>query len=198
MQRSYDKPTNFSWAARGISEEAVINLPAVENLHRNIHSAPQVSTTTSYKHCSNIRSPYRVPNDLNVVQWTLFKQSLLMQTLRDAFSAFAPTYGSMFKMLDYKLDISRNQNLPFNSRMLTALAFLPTKDVRGFVAVCTEIRILVMLPTNCWPTLRTSILAIFALILREIIQYFQKNFRTCFIALMPSFHEPIIAWRLAS
>ena len=29
---------------------------------------------------------------------------------------------------------------PFNSRMLTALAFLPTKDVRGFVAVCTEIR----------------------------------------------------------
>ena len=140
MQRSYDKPTNSSWAARGISEEAVINLPAVENLHRNIHSAPQVSTTTSYKHCSNIRSPYRVPNDLNVVQWTLFKQSLLMQTLRDAFSAFAPTYGSMFKMLDYKLDISRNQNLPFNSRMLTALAFLPTKDVRGFVAVCTEIR----------------------------------------------------------
>ena len=63
-----------------------------------------------------------------------------MQTLRDAFSAFAPTYGSMFKMLDYKLDISRNQNLPFNSRMLTALAFLPTKDVRGFVAVCAEIR----------------------------------------------------------
>ena len=37
----------------------------------------------------------------------------------------------------------------------------------------------------------------FALMLREIIPYFQENFRRRSIQLMRSFHEPIIAWKVS-
>ena len=58
----------------------------------------------------------------------------------DAFSTFAPTYGSMFKMLVYKLDIIKEPKFTPQLRMLTALTFLPPQDVaRGFAAVCIEI-----------------------------------------------------------
>ena len=59
-------------------------------------------------------------------------------------------------------------------------------------------QVLVMLQTNCWLTLRRSVLADFALMLREIILCFQQNFGTCSIAPMQSFHEPIIAWKAGS
>ena len=77
--------------------------------------------------------------------------------------------------------------------MLTALAFLPPQDVvRGFVAVCIEIR------TN------------FGNVAEELLAYFEDtyvgrfrlnaprnnpmfsiDFGTCSITLMRSFHEPI-------
>ena len=47
-----------------ISQGVAINLPVVENLRRNIRSAPgKESTTTSYEHCNNTRFPYRVPKN---------------------------------------------------------------------------------------------------------------------------------------
>ena len=47
-----------------ISQRAAINLPVVENLSQYHFCAPgKESTTTSCKHCSNTRSPYRVPNN---------------------------------------------------------------------------------------------------------------------------------------
>ena len=75
----------------------------------------------------------RFPTDIS-----LSKQSLLMQTLRGAFSTFASMHVQNVRLQVRYLE---EPEFAHQLRMLTALAFLPPQDVvRGFVTVCIEIR----------------------------------------------------------
>ena len=57
-----------------------------------------------------------------------------MQTLRNAFSTFAPTYGNRNQNVGLEVRLVEEFALQF--RMLTVVAFLPPQDVvRGFAAV---------------------------------------------------------------
>ena len=108
--------------------------------------------------------------------------------LRDAFCTVALTYTSTAKALNYKLDMWRNQSFPFNSDCPSI-----SSTSRCWLSVLRLEQILVMLQTNCWPTLTTPMLGDFTLVLREGILCFQQKFGTCSIATRQSFHEPIIA-----
>ena len=67
----------------------------------------------------------------------LYKSPLLIQALRDAFCTFALTRQNVGLQVRY---VERPE-FSLQLQILTALAFLPLQDVvRGFVAVCIEIR----------------------------------------------------------
>lgn len=111
--------------------------------------------------------------------------------LKDAFSIFAPTYGSTFKILDCKFDTRKNQCLPFNYDALPLKMLF--RDLQLFV---------MGIGRTCGRAINLFwlhlLLVDFALMLRDVILCSQQSFETGSNALMQSFHEPIIAWQAAT